>query len=449
MRVTMSPLGRPVSPQSTPNTPLPELPELAPPPRGTGWRLTVLLVGLALLAGVAGVVRSQRGAAQLNAVIRTVRLQRGALRASLKLNGTIATRKYASIIAPRLRAPDTGRGLTLTYLVNNGAMVKKRQVVARIDGQSIADHLDDVESQIKQVSMDILSRRARMAQDAESLDQSDRAALASLRRAELEYGASPIRNPIDQQLLKLGLDEAAAKYEEIHEELNTLADRQEVQTHLLQLSYENQLRHRQRHQADLDAMNVLAPMDGQAILRSTYRNGQQRQVQLGDQLAPGQPFLRVVDLAEMQVEATVNQAEITLVRVGQPATVRLDAFPDVVLNGRVDALGAMASGGRATDYFIRTIPVRIAIEGSDPHAMPDFTASADVILAEEEDAVIAPREAIHESGGRQVVYVKHGETFEEREVQVGARSNTQAAVLSGVRAGEEIALQTPPPYGSN
>ena len=54
-----------------------------------------------------------------------------------------------------------------------------------------------------------------------------------------------------------------------------------------------------------------------------------------------------------------------------------------------------------------------------------------------------PREAVREAGGKSVVYVKEAGAFTPREVEIGGYSNTHAAVISGLQAGEEVALQPP------
>ena len=183
-------------------------------------------------------------------------------------------------------------------------------------------------------------------------------------------------------------------------------------------------------------------MSGQVVLRTINRRGQQFQVQVGDELAPAQSFLRVVDLSQMQMDATINQTESEHVRIGQPAMVHFDAYPDLVVRGRVEAVGSMAtSSGRWSNNYIRRIPVRIQIDDRDPRVIPDLTASADVVVAEEGEGLILPREAVHEEGGKSVVYVKQGDAVEAREVEVGGSSNTQVTVRYGIQAGEEVIVQ--------
>jgi multidrug efflux pump subunit AcrA (membrane-fusion protein) len=103
----------------------------------------------------------------------------------------------------------------------------------------------------------------------------------------------------------------------------------------------------------------------------------------------------------------------------------------------------MAGSGRRVNYYVRRVPVRIAIDGKDPRVLPDLTAAADVVLQEDEDALLIPREAVQENGGKSVVLVKQGEAMVAREVGIGGYSNTLASIVSGLQAGDEVALQAP------
>ncbi len=101
----------------------------------------------------------------------------------------------------------------------------------------------------------------------------------------------------------------------------------------------------------------------------------------------------------------------------------------------------LASSGRRSNFFVRRIPVRISIDGRDSRLIPDLTAAADVVIAEEDDGLLIPRDAVTESNGKHTVFVKQGETLTLREVELGIVSNTQASVVSGLQAGDEIAVQ--------
>ena len=184
-------------------------------------------------------------------------------------------------------------------------------------------------------------------------------------------------------------------------------------------------------------------MDGMVVLQTRYRNGQQDQIKLGDELAPGQPFMRVVEPSSLLLDATMNQVESEDIRLGQKAVVRFDAFPDLVLHGHVTAVGAIAMSGRRVNYFIRRVGARIALDDRDARVLPDLTASADITTSDESEGLIVPREAIQLTGGKPIVYVKQADGLAPREVEIGGMNTTQAAIVGGLESGEEVAVAPP------
>jgi multidrug efflux pump subunit AcrA (membrane-fusion protein) len=183
-------------------------------------------------------------------------------------------------------------------------------------------------------------------------------------------------------------------------------------------------------------------MKGMVVLASTYRGGGESQsVQQGDQVGAGQPLMKIVDPASMQVEANINQAESIDMRIGLQATVGFDAFPDMKMKGKVYSIGALAAGGFRQNYYIRSVPVRLTIEGSDPKLIPDLSAYADVVLESKDRATLIPLASVHNEDGKSYVYVKQGETWAKREVAVGSTNNLYAIATSGVNEGDEVRLR--------
>jgi HlyD family secretion protein len=74
-----------------------------------------------------------------------------------------------------------------------------------------------------------------------------------------------------------------------------------------------------------------------------------------------------------------------------------------------------------------------------------LSASADVVVGEKQNVLTVPLQAVFEEHGKQVVYVKEAGMFNAREVRLGMTSHIGGEVLSGLRAGEEVALQHPQP----
>lgn len=97
-----------------------------------------------------------------------------------------------------------------------------------------------------------------------------------------------------------------------------------------------------------------------------------RNVQLGQNVQPGQPLFSIVDLSDIWVTAMFKETQLANMRPGQPVTVEVDAFGGRELRGHVDSIGA-ATGGtfsllpseNASGNFVKVvqrIPVKIVFE---------------------------------------------------------------------------------------
>jgi multidrug efflux pump subunit AcrA (membrane-fusion protein) len=406
------------------------------PPR---WPVYVLLAVVVLAAAWVLRPRPQKTAAA--PAVSTVRATRGVIQATRRLAGSISACRFMNIGAPVLQAPDQGRGLTLIFLAASGTRVKQGQLIAEIDAQDIQEHLVDVEASLSQAELDIARRKAQLVAQMEGLNQRLRVAKATWERAKQDARAIPASSTITQEILRLAVAEYQEAYQEAAKQIPLTEERQLADLKLYELSYEYDARHRNRHLIDYRRCSIRSPMNGMVVMQTTYRGGQMNQIQVGDRLSPGQPFMRVVDPSSMQLDATMSQAESEIVRLGQRAIVRFDAFPEIVVKGHVQAVGALALGGRRVNFNVRNVAVRLALETVDPRVIPDLTASADVATAEPAGGLIVPREALSESGGKSIVYVKQGDSFVPREVEIAGTTNTHAAVVSGIQEGEEIALQ--------
>jgi HlyD family secretion protein len=438
MGLRMSAFATSPQPDSGSVTPPPSSAPLEQRPRRWPVPLALLLI---VAVAAAWYARPRRVDPKINAGVRTVKAVRGALAPTRRIAGSITAERFSTIVAPILQAPDTGRSLTLTYLAESGSHVKEGDLLAEVDAQDMKDHLDDVEAQLQQAQLEINKQKSIQLAQTENLRQRLRKAKADWDKAKQEMRAVEVRNTLTQETVRLSLEEAQAAYEQISQEIPLTEQRQEAHLAGYMLDYERQLRHRNRHRSDVERTRIKSPMGGLVVLQTTSRNGQLNQIRLGDTVQPGQPFIRVVDTGSMSLDASMNQAESELVRLGQPATVRFDAFPDIVLAGHVTSLGALAIGGRRTNGYIRRIPVRVSLENADQRVIPDLSASADIVTAEAAEGILVPREAVSEAAGKSVVYVKQDGGFTAHEVEIGGSSNTQFALISGLQEGQEIALQ--------
>ena len=297
----------------------------------------------------------------------------------LRLAGQTSARRYSNIVAPLLGDRDS-RPFELTYLVNAGAVVKKGQTIAQLAVQPNSDLAEEAGDSAKQTKAEIVRRRAEQAIAWDTLQQSLRQAKSDADHARPDARRSGDLSDIDRELLRLNQEEADARYSKLQETVKLQRASFDAEIRILELSSERQQRRQDRRARDLSQFVIRAPMDGLVVTQTIVRGSEVGPARQGDQIAPGQTFMKVVDVQSMQLEAWANQAESSLLHVGQSVDVRLDAFPGVSLPGHIYSLGALAISTGGHNYYIRNIAVNIAIEGSDPKLLPDLAASGDVAL---------------------------------------------------------------------
>jgi HlyD family secretion protein len=376
-------------------------------------------------------------------VVRTVKSESGPLALTMRLSGQTSARVFAAVTAPRLRGPERGAAMILVKLAKSGSRVKKGELLAEIDSTNTRDHIDDVEDLVTTAAKDIVKRKAEQAVEWENLNQTLRVAKSELDKARLDAQASEVRTAVDQELLKLSVEEAAAQYKQLQQDVANKKVIHDAELKILEITRKRQVMHLERHTTDLKRLTMHSPMDGLVVMMPIFRNGEFGQIELGDQVGPGQPFLRVVNPDSMQLEASVNQAVATVLRVGLSADITLDAFPGAKFRGKIYSIGALATSGWRQNDFIRNIPIRLQIESGDPRLIPDLSGAADVTVERKENVVRIPLEAVFPDSGKPTVFVREKGRFVRRPVELGMESNTHVEVVSGLKGGEDVAIETP------
>ncbi len=413
------------------------------PDKSRKW--PILLIGVVIVVGalIAWRVAAKRSVNQQAGAVATIKTAKafvGTLDVTLRVSGQTSAKNFANITAPILRGPESRGSLVLLDLAKAGAYVKKGDLVAKLDGQAAQDHIDDLRDTVQAAENDVVKRQAEQKVEWENMQQTLRVTKAQYEKAKLDYSAAEVKTDVERELLKLDMDEAEARYQEQSKDVAQRRASQAAEIKILQFTLERHKRHIGRHLSDIQKYTMRAPMNGLAVMATIFRGGDMAQVQLGDQVWPGQQILKIVDTTSMQVEGSVSQSDSGDLRLAQRATIGFDAFPEMHFTGKVQSIGALAVGGWRENFYIRSIPVRISIDGQDPRLIPDLSAHCDVLLGTLQNKLQVPLAAVQEENGKALVKVKRGDRFITRPVTLGKRNNLNVAIEAGLDGGEEVAL---------
>lgn len=204
--------------------------------------------------------------------------------------------------------------------------------------------------------------------------------------------------------------------------------------------------HSQQQQAEqeLIASEIRAPAPGMVVLREDYRAGQKRKPRVGDILVKNQPILELPDLASMIVKTRVREVDLHQVALGKEAIIAVDAYPELLLQGKVEQIGVLALTdlSRGNEKYFE---VKLSVIGGQGKLRPGMTARVTILCEPCCERLSLPVHALFMEGQQVYSYrVEADGHYAKVAVALGAVSQQWAEVLSGLDEGEEVCLSRPP-----
>ncbi|MHB8073304.1 efflux RND transporter periplasmic adaptor subunit [Desulfosporosinus fructosivorans] len=143
--------------------------------------------------------------------------------------------------------------------------------------------------------------------------------------------------------------------------------------------------------------------------------------------------------SNLEVAATIDQADIAQVKIGQKVDITLDAYPDDHSTGSVSLVALQG----ATASNVTTFKVTVAVEKASEKLLSGMNANIDIVVAEASNVLTVPSEAIKTVGGKKQVIVPESAGVEgatqaqgEQAPQAGTETNANAGktmVNAGVK----------------
>jgi Cu(I)/Ag(I) efflux system membrane fusion protein len=157
----------------------------------------------------------------------------------------------------------------------------------------------------------------------------------------------------------------------------------------------------------------------------------------GMRFMAGETLYRIADLSRVWLLADVFEQDLAHIHEGHPATIRVDAWPEKVFQGKVAFIYPTVTPET------RTARLRIELPNPEGLLKPAMYGSVELVAHPTHEAVGAVSDsAVIDSGVRQLVLVQKGEgTFEPRPVRLGKRVEGYAEILEGLAEGESVVVQ--------
>jgi HlyD family secretion protein len=430
------------------------------------WIVLVLaVVAIGAAAAVFGRGRAPAPAAEAPppaVPVEVAAARQGEVVRAVEVSGTVASARAASIY-PKIS------GRVARVLVQDGARVAAGQALVELDAGDQRAELRQADAAVaaaearlvllergqrpqeRQVVYNAFTQAQNQVKAAETQVVVSEAALrvaeTTLRRQEvLLLEGAVAQAQVDQA--RLQYDQARAQLDSARAQLEiarTAADSARAQWDMTQLGARNEEIQAARAQVAqaravaslarqrLAAMMIRAPFAGR-VTGLTAVTGDF--LTSGDFAGRGAPVAQVYDEQALEVEVTVGERDIGLIRVGQPAVVRLEGTPGASVAAAVRLVSP------AADPLSRAATVRLRFAEPVAAAVPGTFARGEIVVERRQGVTVIPRTAL-DGGERPTVRVVADGVVQVRQVTLGLARGDLVQVISGVAVGEEVVTLGP------
>ncbi|GFO55979.1 hemolysin secretion protein D [Geomonas sp. Red276] len=322
----------------------------------------------------------------------------------------VALLNASGYVVPQRKAAVSSKATgTLAWLgVGEGSVVKKGELLARLESKDVSAGRDQAAANLKVVRDQLVQAQVE-----------ERDALTNLQRyKELLSQGIVAKSDYDTARLRYDRDVAA-----------TAAARAAIK------AAESGLK---GAEAGVEYTEIRAPFDAVVLTKNA---------DVGDIVSPlaaqanaKAAVLTLADMSSLEVEADVSEASLAKVKVGEPCEIQLDALPDSRFRGELHTIVPTADRSKGS------VMVKVRFIDSDQRILPEMSAKVAFLERPVEKGggtprIAVPPAAVANRGGRSVVFVVSGNRVAERAVTVGAKIGDLVEVSSGLKAGERIAVK--------
>ena len=325
--------------------------EMTRGPRRKKWLKWILVAFLLLLGGVASALAFRNMEPPASAQYKTQEVERGDLTVTVSATGNLEPTNQVDVGSEL-------SGIIRSVLVQENDRVKVNQILARLDTSKLEAQHAKNKAELASANAKVLQARA-TTREAENN-------LARLRQVR-KLSGNKVPSAYDIDAAEAALARAQA------DEQSAAAAVAQARATL------------KSTETDLDKSVIRSPMNGVVLARSVEPG----QTVAASMTAPVL-FTLAEDLAQMELNVDVDEADVGQVKEGQEATFVVDAYPDRQFKAQITRV---CYGSDTTDGVV-TYETLLKLDNKDLSLRPGMTATADIIIKSLKDVVLIPNAAL-------------------------------------------------------
>jgi HlyD family secretion protein len=198
----------------------------------------------------------------------------------------------------------------------------------------------------------------------------------------------------------------------------------------------------------LEKTKIISPAQGLVIYATSAQGGMFRRntepLQEGQDIRERQELIYLPTASSSNAEVAIHESNLKKVRKGMPAKVTVDALPGREFSGRIMHIAPLPDAQSIwMNPDLKVFTTQIFLDGNDSDMRTGMSCQARIIVETHDNVLSVPVQAVLQVQGIPTVYVKAGNEFVPRQVEIGLDNNRLIHVKDGLKTGD-IVLLTPP-----
>lgn len=310
-------------------------------------------------------------------------------------------------------------GYVAEVLVEEGQMVKKGQVLARLDTSAYEDQLRSLETALLNAQRNVVSRETAVLQARVNLKNAE-VALEQAKEPTSSWGqsVSAVVDPIQIEIKTMQLELARLNLESaivaVDDARRSLADAQ-----------------RSYNEAKAKSPEVKAPFDG--FVAKLNVTG-------GAEVNKGAIPAKIADPTRFEAELSVSETDMVKVSIGMSANVRVEALGTTIPAKvtRISPTATISSGVVTYKVKVELDPAQPAVAAVVSRLREGMSVTVNIVLQEKKGILLVPSRAIIQQGRSTVVQIAGTEPVEVRPIKTGISNYQFTEVIEGLTEGEKV-----------
>ncbi|MDQ6701011.1 MAG: HlyD family efflux transporter periplasmic adaptor subunit [Acidobacteriota bacterium] len=401
-----------------------------------------ILVWTALLLCASGVIAAYRMTATTAVDVPVARVRRGDFVISVKTRGEIRSTRSMILTAPQVPDP------RIVKLAESGRPIKKGDVVVEFDAVQQEQNFIERSTSVRTADSEIVQLKASQKiedeMDGMNLMQSE----YNVERAKLEASKAEILSQIEGAKNRIDVGVSQGELGQVKTSIQSRKISHSADDERLGQKKDKTVRDMNLAKSYMSKMVMVAPNDGIVNILPNFRSGgsfgsSPPAFKEGDRAWTGAAIAEIPDLSEMRMELKLEEVDRGKLKLGQPVHLRVDAIPEKQFTADLDWISPIATLVFRSFPPEKLFPAKATLKTLDPRLRPGMSATAEIDVERQPGVLLIPAKASFLQNGKPSVYVQQGQKFLTRNIQVGKRNEDDLVVLSGLKEGEIVTLESP------